>query len=321
MRSRIASVACTIIVLTTVSSAAGQGTTLQYHWSAGQEERYRTTQKTVATISGMPGADTQTVEQTMAQTTAMKVIAVGADGSATIQQTFEAMRMEMTTPNGTIVFDSAVKEPPSDPMVAGMAAVLTGMVGEAITIVLKPDGEVVKVEGMGRIFERMSAKLPAEVTNSPMVASLKGALSDEGMRRTVEQSFGLFPDKPVATGETWTRTSEVVQPVIGTINTLQTARLQAVETTGGSAMARIGIVVAIKQSAEAPAAGAPMKITMGEAKGTGEITFDVTKGRIQRTTMEMDMPMTMAMTTPDGQFVSMQNSLHTSMVMELLPRQ
>jgi hypothetical protein len=140
------------------------------------------------------------------------------------------------------------------------------------------------------------------------------------MQRMFGQSFSAFPDAPVATGETWTNTSEIVQPAIGTLNTVRTSTLQAVDTTGGSAMARIGIVVAIKQSAEAPAAGAPMKMTMGDASGTGEITFDVTNGRIQRTTVDMDMPMTMAATMPDGEFMSIQNSVHTTMVMELVRR-
>jgi len=313
-------VACSVLVLGAAASAAGQGTTLQYRWSAGQEDRYRMTQKTVATISGMPGGGTQTVEQSMTQTTAMKVLSVAADGSATIQQTFEAVRMEMTTPAGTMVFDSAVKEPATDPTMAGLAALLTGMIGEAITVVLKPNGGVVKVEGMTRIFEKTSAAMPADVASGPLLASLKSALSDEAMQRTFGQSFSTFPDAPVGTGETWTTTSDVVQPIIGTVNTVRTATLQAVETTGGSAMARIGIVVAVKQSAEAPAAGAPMKITMGEAKGTGEITFDVTNGRIKRTTVDMNMPMTMAATMPDGEFMSIQNSVHTAMVMELVRR-
>jgi hypothetical protein len=321
VRSRIASVACSVLVLAAAASAAGQGTTLQYRWTPGQEDHYRTTLKTVATMSGMPGGGTQTVEQTMSQTTAMKVLSVAADGTATDQLTFEAVRMEMTTPMGTMVFDSAVKEQPRDPMTAGLATLLTGMVGEAITVVLKPNGGVVKVEGMNRIFEKMSGALAADATTGPLVASLKSSMSDEAMQRTFGQSFSGFPDAPVAPGATWTNTSENVQPIIGTMNTVQTLTLQAVETTGGSAMARIGVVVALKQSAEAPAtAEMPMKITMGEAKGTGEITFDVTNGHAQRTTVDMDMPMTMAMTTPDGEFMSIQNSVHTTMVMELLRR-
>src|SRR6478735_4265417 len=96
VRSRIASVACSVLVLAAAASAAAQGTTLQYRWTAGQEDRYRLTLKTVATMSGMPGGGTQTVEQTMSQTTAMKVLSVAADGTATVQLTFEAVRMEMT---------------------------------------------------------------------------------------------------------------------------------------------------------------------------------------------------------------------------------
>jgi len=320
VRSRVACLACAVLVLGEVSFAAGQGTTLQFRWAAGQENRYRLTQKTVATVSGIPGGGTQTVEQTMIQTTALKVLAVAPDGNATIQQTFEALRMEMTTPAGPMVFDSAVKEQPSDPMMAGMAAMLTGMVGESITLVLKPNGDVVKVEGMARIIDKMAAGLPPEMSSNPVMLSFKSSLSDDAMRRMFAQSFGTFPEKPIAIGDTWTGTAEVVQPVIGTLSTLRTSTLKAVDTTADSSMARIAIVVATKQSAEAPAAGSPMKITMGEAKGTGEMTFDVIKGRMTRSTVDIDLPMTMSMTGPDGQFVTLQNVVHSGIVMELVVR-
>jgi hypothetical protein len=320
VRSRVAAVASAVLVFGMAWSAAGQGTVLQYRWTAGQEDRYKVTQKTVATVSGIPGGGTQTVEQSMTQTTVLKVIAAAPDGGATVQQTFEAIRMEMMTPSGPMVFDSSVKDRPSDPTLAGMATMLTGMVGEAITLVLKPNGDVVKVEGMSKLLEKVTAGLSADMAANPAVASLKSTFSDDGMRRTFAQSFGGFPANPIAAGESWTGTSEVVQPVVGTLSTVRTSTLKATENTGGSAVARIALVLAVKQSAEAPDAGLPMKVTIGDAKGTGEVMFDVTKGRVQRSTVEMDMPMTMAMTGPDGQGVTLQNNVHTSVVMELVQR-
>ena len=50
------------------------------------------------------------------------------------------------------------------------------------------------------------------------------------------------------------------------------------------------------------------------------MTFDVTKGRLQRSTATADLPMTMAMTGPDGQAVTIQNNVHTVITMELVPR-
>jgi len=320
VRSRVATVASAVLVLGMAWSAAGQGTVLQYRWNTGQEDRYRLTQKTVATVSGIPGGGTQTVEQSMTQTTSLKVIEAAADGGATVQQTFEAIRMEMMTPNGPMVFDSSVKDRPTDPAMAALATMLTGMVGEAITVMLKSNGDVVKVEGMSRIFEKVTAGLTGDMAANPILTSLKSTLSDDAMRRTFAQSFGGFPTKPVAAGESWTGTSEVVQPVVGTLSTVKTSTLKAVETTGGSAVARIALVLAIKQSAEATDSGLPMKVTVGEAKGTGEFLFDVTKGRVQRSAVEMDVPMTMAMTGPDGQAVTLQNNVHTGIVMELVAR-
>ncbi len=322
VKLRVTFVTGTAVLLAAVVALAGQGTILRYKWAAGQDDRYRLTQKITATVSGLPGGATQTIEQALTQVVRMQVTAVAADGTATVKLTFDSVRMEMATPNGTVIIDSAAKEKPSDP--AGMAAytTLSAMVGEAVTLTLRPSGDVQNVEGMTKIFDKITAVLPAGGAADPMLASIKAGLSDEAMRQMFSQSLAAFPDRAIAPGESWTSTFEIPQPMIGRLTGTRTSTLTAIDSTGSSPMARIAVAVAMKPAAEGqPAAGpAGLSITMGESKATGETLFDVAKGQVQRSTVTSDVPMSMGMTGPDGQKVTMQNAVHTVMTFELVPR-
>lgn len=311
-----------VAVLAAVVALAGQGTTLRYKWTVGQDDRYRMTQKVTANVSGIPGGGTQTVEQSLTQTTRMQVIAVGADGTATVRHTFESIRMEMASPNGPIVVDTAAKEKPAESPAASALATLSAMVGEAVTLTMRANGDVQNLEGMNKIFDKIAATLPGGGAGDPMLASIRAGLSDESMRQMFSQSLASFPDRPLAAGESWTSTFEVPQPMIGRLTGVRTSTLSSIDSTGSSPMARIAIAVTMKPAAESQPAAAPagLTITMGESKATGETVFDVTKGRVERSTTTSDVPMTMAMMGPDGQKVSLQNAVHTSMTFELVPR-
>src|SRR4051794_13762671 len=312
---------CAAVLLLTLPAAA-QGTTLRYRWTAGQDDRYRLTQKTTATVSGVPGGgpESMVVEQTITQIMRLRVSEIAADGTATLQQTFESMRFEMTGPTGPILFDSSTKERPADPTMAGMADMLGATVGQTLTVVLRPNGEVVKVEGMDKVLDKMTASIPADGPMAAMANSLKAGFTDEAVRRMFSQSFAGFPAGPIAPGGTWSGTFEMTQPIIGTVSSVRTYTLSGIDSGAGAQTARIAVVSTSKQTAESAPNPIGMTVTMGEAKGSGETLFDVTNGRIQRSVVNSDMPMTMRMTGPDGQSATIQNNAHSTLTMELIPR-
>ena len=122
MRFRLAIVSCGVAALVGASVLHGQGTTLRYKWQKGDEVRYRLTQQGTTSMSGVPGAGDMTVEQNFVQVMRMTVQEVAADGSATVRQTFEPVRIEMGMPDGKMVFDSASPNKPDNPMAAAMAS-------------------------------------------------------------------------------------------------------------------------------------------------------------------------------------------------------
>ena len=69
--------------------------------------RYRVVQTTNAAMSGIPGMGEMNVTNTMTQVQQFTTTDVAADGAATLQVKFESIKMEMGTPMGTFVYDSA----------------------------------------------------------------------------------------------------------------------------------------------------------------------------------------------------------------------
>ena len=58
-----------------------------------------------------------------------------------------------------------------------------------------------------------------------------------------------------------------------------------------------------------------------DSKSDGEILFDVTKGRVQKTTLKSQIPMTMSMQGPDGTPITIQSVAKSTVTLELLEKQ
>ena len=63
-----------------------------------------------------------------------------------------------------------------------------------------------------------------------------------------------------------------------------------------------------------------MTMEFKDGTGQGELVFDRKLGRTQQATMSMTLPMSMNMTTPDGQSLSLQALTKTTTKMELIEK-
>jgi Family of unknown function (DUF6263) len=314
-RFRVASIAVLVAVLVDSSSSYGQEATLRYRWVKGEEVRYRVSQQGTTTMSGLPGAGEMTVTQNSVQILRVSVDEAGPE-SATLRMTFEAVRMEMTTPMTKVVFDSAADKP-SDPLGMAMAA----MIGESITLVAAPTGHVTRVEGMSRILEKMTKTLPQSPGNAQVFGLLKTSMSDDMMSNMFSQGFAQFPDRAVKAGDSWSHEFNVSVPMVGTLSTTNTSTLKAIELSAGTSLARIATLVVMKQDANAAAAGFPgMTARLANGTAEGEVLFDITKGRVQRTSNNTDLPMSMSMTGPDGTQINAKSVTRTTMTMEIVEK-
>ena len=111
-----------------------------------------------------------------------------------------------------------------------------------------------------------------------------------------DQGFAVLPDHPVKVGETWTSQLEVNNPILGKMTTARTSTLKSIENTSGAPVAHIAITVATKAGADSASPsilGVSAKI--GDSESQGEILFDVTKGRVQTSSLRSETPMSISL--------------------------
>jgi Family of unknown function (DUF6263) len=297
---------------------AAQEAPLRYRWTKGEEVRYRMSQESTATISGLPGgmAD-MTIDTLMSQVMKSVVEDVAADGTATIRQVYESVKMEVNSPMSRMSYDSTKKDNASaDPTAQSMFSV---MVGESFLLVLSPSGEVQKVDGMSLIMEKVFKNLPQDPAAAAMLQGMRNSFSDDAMRATMSQGFLKFPDRALKVGDTWDSQFTVKNPMIGGITTSVNATLKAFEGSGTDQIARI--VMKLTMKADSAAAGTnPMglELKMGDGTGEGEMVFNVAKGRQQRAVNRMNTSLTMSGSGPDGSTMNMQTLVKATVTLELV---
>ena len=308
------------------AAADAQTVTLRYHWSKGESRSYRVTTQTDRTITGMPDptgapAGPVTTSQTVTQVSRFTADEVAPDGSVTLRQIFQSVRMESSGPMGKVVVDSSVADPGTDPATQGMRKVLDAMVGESVVIAMSPDGTVRNITGGPSLADKIARVAAADPAARQAGQAIRSQLSDEAIRTTIEQTFPKLSAPPVKPGDTWMGQLAMGNPAIGRITGRSTFTLRAVEGGADASVARIAVGLVLRQDVVPPPNGpAGVVVTLGAAKGEGEVLFNASKGQIQRSTMRSDMPSTATMNGPDGAVVTMENKTIIVMTMELVER-
>jgi hypothetical protein len=260
------------------------------------------------------------IDQSTTQAMRWVVEDVAADGTTTLRQVFESVKMEMNSPMFAMSFDSAKPDAGDNPMSAMLKGVLTPMIGESFTFVMAPTGEVQKVEGLSKLTEKMFQSLPQDPAAAGILDGLKANLSDDAMRSTFMQTFAQFPNKPLKLGDTWNTQVSVGNPMLGGLITSTTSTLKSVEGEGSNRIATIVTTSAIKQDPSKPAQANPMGLSMqmGTGAGDGEQVFDAGTGRFRRSTTHVTIPMSMSGTGPDGTALNMKTSVKTTTTVEIV---
>jgi len=277
-----------------------QDVTLHYRWTAGDESRTRMTQQTSTTITAgqLPGAGGGSIESTMTQVFRTLVEDVAADGSATLQQIIESVRVEMRLPSGTIEFDSdtAGDDASTNPMTQAMSAAYRAMIGQPVRMVVSPAGAVQKVEGFSRLMERVLNAQPMDRVAPEMLDGFRNAFQDDATRDMLGWGVAPFPDRPLHPGDTWQDRQTATIPIVGTSTTRREWTLRDVARSDRGSTARVtaAITIAPDPSAPPPALGA-MPLRLGASSAESEVLFDLSRGRVQRATTTTVMPATMSL--------------------------
>jgi hypothetical protein len=276
---------------------------LAWRLSAGERIRYRITQDQVQRVAGGPLPRTT---QRQVLVLALEVREVGADGTASIAATYEAVRVEIDRggAGGRMIWDSTRPEDrtrTASPAIRPLAA----LVGITVTFRLSPAGRVSGVEG----YERAIAVAVADMGTDPRLAAvidqLRKSFGNEAMRRQLESILGVVPERAVARGATWAASHEQDAPLTGALRFTHDYRMGGIDVIDGERLARIAIATAITRTG-APAAGADAAAAAGaefdleEAASEGEAWFAVDAGRLARASLSTTLDVTVRTRRPGG---------------------
>ncbi len=197
------------------------------------------------------------------------------------------------------------------------------MIGESILVEIAADGVVRRVEGGSRIADKISKVMAASNDPGAQQAGqgLRAMLGDDAMKSTLEQTFPKLSGPPVKVGETWTAQLAMGSAGIGRITGRSTFTLKPAEGTTEAPLARIAVDLALRQEGVPPPSGpAAMVMTLGDARGAGEILFAIAGGHIRNSTMRTVMPSSAVMNGPDGSPVTIDSKSTITMTMELVEK-
>ncbi len=249
------------------------------------------------------------LDQTMGFTTSYKVVGVENSGDIKIQYASEAFVYRKSDHLGN-VFEYNSKQPIGlehlELTEKIMVASMLPMLGKTCTIILSPEGKVLRAEGvkdMLREAQVEGAKIVAEIfkgientaVKSILLERLKKVneqmLSEESVKRTAGQTFNYLPPKAVQIGDSWSKDfaipvyggsgqTDVSWTLISATPNFLTLKIYSKSSTNNHTSAMqvpsYGIIIVDRKSGLA---------VRHASVGVGEITF---KGRPGVTTIRAD---------------------------------
>jgi Family of unknown function (DUF6263) len=287
-------------VPTSTPPLAGEDVQLAWKFKAGDVLRYRIVQDTRQTISS--GQGEFEVGSNVSQVIGEKVKSVSADGVASIDCTWEAVKLHIGLPmGGDMDFDStqAGSAQSAPPLLKGFAS----LPGSTFQIEMKPNGEIASLHGIGDAMKKVLTSDDAVMKG--MKDMMERAFNDDSMKRALEAA--VLPDKPVAPGGTWARDTEFDMQRFAKMKAHFDLTYAGTENQSGSPCAKVNVKHKITMGAGKPDTSSmpggenfDIDLSMDDASGDGSFYFSADKGRLILSTMTTDMDMNMTL-KPKGQ--------------------
>lgn len=125
-----------------------------------------------------------------------------ATGVATLDAVYRRVAMEFASPMLDMAYDSAAPPAEIHPALRPYAA----LVGASFTMDIAPDGTVPRVDGVNETVDAIlqSVDLP-EGMREGLEGQLREQFNDEAVRRLTEQTLAIYPEGPVAVGDSWSK--------------------------------------------------------------------------------------------------------------------
>jgi hypothetical protein len=180
-------------------------------------------------------------------------------GDKKLAITYDHVVMHSMSPMGKIDYDSKDTQPREKG-----TGLMDSLIGKSFTITVAPNGEIKKVEGMSDLINAM-----AKTDGGDAAAN---AFSDTTVRLMMQNSFDIYPGKPVKTGDTWVKKTQMGFATIK-VDVENTYTLKSID--GNKATIAVTSVLSLPKTKMGPGGSLEMN---GTQKGTVDV--DVTTGQI-----------------------------------------
>jgi hypothetical protein len=253
----------TVLLAAAAATPARCDTVLRWKLTPGETLRFVTQMKMVAKVGNGPAPFTTTSNQTVEMS--WVVMSLDADGVASVTQTFDRLRLKMTSPQGVMVdFDSATNGETAG-ISKALVPFLESIVNKPISVKIDPRGEVSDVQVPQSMLDGMK-KVPG--MGSFFSGETLGKLS----------GLGTLPEEAISKNDVWTTEAGVDVPLFGKMKTQSKFRYLGSEIRDGRRLEKIGYTQQMVVTPATEQSGNTMKVTDQSVSGT--TYFDNVAGRV-----------------------------------------
>lgn len=258
------------LVLLGSGESSSLAVTLRWKFQAGETLHYEIDQQMVQTAKLPDGTEpTSKASQTIDMIWTVK--SVGPDGTADVSFRIDRVRMKQEHGALTFAFDSSDRNLGKDPVTAAVATLLKSINGTPITFKFSARGEISNV------------KIPEGVVTALREAGGgdaqggAGTFSTDELKKLIAQSSLALPKEDQSKGTTWSETTKIAEPPLGTITRTSTYTHQGPDPKAGAQVERVGLTAkdALEAAPDAPIA---LKVTAQDLHGF--FLFDNAAGRL-----------------------------------------
>jgi Family of unknown function (DUF6263) len=199
------------------------------------------------------------------------------EGNYVVKQKVVGVKMNIDIGGNKIAYDSTV--PPDKQPKNPMTDFFSALMKQELTFTIKPNLEIVKIDGREEFIKNLSD------TNPAIKTLLDTIMSKEALKQMAEPTWWAVP---TTSEKTWSKTSELNLGPIGKYDTKFTFTREG----GDDKMVKIKIDAKLDYSQPKDKSGLPFTIKKAELvskSGTGEAVFDATKGRLDSSKLTMKL--------------------------------
>ena len=184
-------------------SCGGGSKKLDLRLRLGQGKSYSTKMVADQTITQTIQGQTQEIKQTIGMAYTYDVKKVESDGSAQVDIAYDWILYSQDGPMGKSEYDSSNPPATLPDAALGYAALL----GKGFSMTVTPLGEVTGVQGIDALLWGIldTLNVPAGSTRDALLENLQAQFGEEAMKESFEKATAIYPEKPVAVGDSWSK--------------------------------------------------------------------------------------------------------------------